>query len=155
MTTGHATSDMAGRIAQLRAEIGDEPLVSHAQDPVGAEIGGAVFERVPWDSNHAARGGTVVERWCDEDAELHVTTVKFRGRTGNVEVVTARLALSDCTPPEPYDAYRCWRALRLLWAALGQRSGANGPPLSDYEVRWEHWCQALLHAVLDRMEATG
>ncbi len=59
MTSGRTVFDpITARLAQLRAEIGSEPLVSHAQDAVGAQIGGAVFERVPWDANKAKSGRT-------------------------------------------------------------------------------------------------
>lgn len=129
--------------ARIRAEVGNEPLVSHAQDAVNAEVGGAVFERIPWDADHLARGGTIVNRWINEDAEVGVTTVNFRGRKGQVEVKTHRLILSKCEPPEAPSDYRCMRAARQLWAALGQRNAANGPPLDDAEGRYHGWSQAL------------
>jgi len=44
MTTGHTTSDMAGRIAQLRAEIGDLRSATYSQGtlwPGGFDVAGS------------------------------------------------------------------------------------------------------------------
>lgn len=136
----------AERMAALRAEIGDEPLVSHAQDKAPGEIGGAAYRRRPDLSDQTAQGGTIVERWTNDDGEAGVVTVNFAGRRGNVEVRAARLALSDCADPEPSNPARCWRAFRSLCQALGQRQSNSGPDLSDYEDRWWYWACSLHRA---------
>ncbi len=153
MTAEARAQAFAERIEQLRQDHPD-PLVAHGQDAVGAEVGGAVWRRIPWDANHEPSGGTIVEvGHNDETGEPTATTVGFRGAGSRREVVVTGLVLSDCSPPLPSDDNRCIRVARQLWALLGQPVGANGPPLSPLEQRMVHWTRALLGAVLDRTEA--
>jgi len=136
----------AERLAAMRDEVGDEPLVSHAQNRAPGTIGGAAFRRRPALSDQTATGGTIAEVWVTDDGEAGVTTINFAGRRGNVEVVTARLALSDCAEVEPSSPARCWRGWRQLCQALGQRQSLAGPEPSDYEDRWWDWARALRRA---------
>lgn len=136
----------AERIAAMRAQLDDSPLVSKAQDRATAQIGGAAWRRVPELSDQRPTGGTIVDTWVNEDGEVGAVTCNFRKRGSLIEVLSARLLLSDCAEVEPTNSYRCARTVRQLLAALGQRQANNGPPLDDMETRWFGWAYALVRA---------
>ena len=136
----------AERIAALRSQLSTAPLTSTAQDKANGEVGGLAWQRVPDLANHFPRGGAIVERYITAEGEPGVVCVSFIGRKGNLLTTVARLLASDCASIEPADRYRCYRTARQLFAVIGQRSDASGPPLNDVETRYAHWAYALLAA---------
>jgi len=146
MTTEHAQSDFAAIRARIRAEVGTEPLVSAAQLPVHAAIGGLAWQRVPWDFDGVVAGGTIVALHREDD-EQGVICFDVRGRNHALEAKVSSLLLSDCASVEPFSAWRSYKVIRQLAALMGQRTAANGPPFEDHELRWLQWQDNLRAAV--------
>lgn len=110
------------------------------------QIGGAAWQRVPDLASHQPAGGTIVDTWVNDDGEITVVALSFRGRKGNLEPRRDYLSESECASIEPCDRHRCWRTARQIFAFLGQRQSLAGPPLSDYEETIRSYAWALLRA---------
>jgi hypothetical protein len=139
-TTTDRSAAMARRLAQLRAELGTEPLVSHVDDPEPIRVGSVLSQRVDPLAAHQPVTGRVVERWHNADGEPGLVLVSFsRSKALTHRLLVDHVVTEAVTPPDPYG---CTGAVRSLWSVLGAGRGT----LDDHERRLLAWCQALLVA---------
>lgn len=137
----------AERLAIIRAQVGNEPLLSHVDDKRTILIGHYITEKAADESDYRVRAGTVVERWHLEEGEPGVTAVDFIVRGRDTQVVIRRFMVDELRQevlPAP-DRYHCALVSRTLCRVVSQGIKRNGraDPLTDLERRYLNWAYVM------------